>query len=144
MNTFKHIAALCLLGLLFTTTLTFANDNDNAPKANTASATGWVPSTSKSFMVRTMQGKNGDLLVWVYNGVKQPVTARILDMKGNELAYNPLGSRPKTYGMRFDMSEMGDGNYRLEVRAGEERVVKSVRVFTPESPGRQAAITVGE
>lgn len=139
MKTLQYIAAsVCLLGAL-TTSAALANDNETR---RASASTNWVAPASKSFTVRSKQDNRGDLLVWVNNTVKQSMTLRLVDQRGNEMTWVHLGNRPQVHAVRLDLSEVPDGDYRLEIMSGKEKIVKNVAINTPETPSRQAAIAV--
>lgn len=139
MKTSLKIAATGLLLAIIAVTAAFANDNEtNRPGASTS----WVAPASKTFTVRSMQDNRGDLLVWVNNTVKQAMTLRLTDLRGNEMTWMALGNRPQAHAIRLDLSEVPDGTYRLEVMSGTEKIVKNVAINTPAAPSRQAEIAV--
>lgn len=139
MKTSLKLAATGFLLSIIAVTAAFATDNE--PR-RTSTSTNWVAPASNSFTVRSMRDNQGDLRVWVRNTVKQTMTLRLVDHKGNEMAWMGLGKQPKAHAVRFDLSEVPDGAYRLEVMSPTEKIVKNVVISTPTTPSRQTEIAV--
>lgn len=138
MKTIKIAATLFVLSLI-AATAALANDNEtNRPNTST----NWVTPASNTFTVRSMQDSRGDLCVWVNNTTRQAMTLRLVDLRGNEMAWLALGKKPQLHAVRFDLSEVPDGKYRLEVMSQTEKIVKSVAINTPETPSRRTDIAV--
>ncbi len=70
----------------------------------------------------------------------QKVSVRLLNVSGEEMHAEIVGRLTRKYARRFDLSQVKDGTYTIEVRNGEEVMRKSLRLITdipvPTTPER--------
>lgn len=60
----------------------------------------------------------------------QKVSVRLLNVSGEEMHAEIVGRLTRKYARRFDLSQVKDGAYTIEVRNGEEVMRKSLRLTT--------------
>lgn len=76
----------------------------------------------------------GDRLeVAVSNPQGHKLTVRLLDEAGETLAIQFLGKQPETSRIRFDLSAVPSGTYRVEITSGSTRQVKEFTLTAPET-----------
>ncbi|MCF0059633.1 hypothetical protein [Dyadobacter sp. CY356] len=57
---------------------------------------------------------------------------RLVDSKGKILHQEFVGRGIEKIGQKFDFSEIGDGDYKIEIVSGEEKITKNVSLATTE------------
>jgi len=87
----------------------------------------------ESFRVGMYRIKNSltlNLLLEKDKGVS--VNVRLVDSRGTVLHQEYVGKGLRKVGQKFDFSEVGDGDYKIEIINGDERVVKYINLTTTE------------
>lgn len=112
-------------GLLVGATTLFANPETPAAKPMSFDASVYV----------TQQGK---IRLSVQKSVPSIVSVQLLDLNKHVLFSNTVGKKELKAGMLFDMSEVTDGIYTLEIKSAEGTIQKQVSVATPK---RERTIT---
>ncbi|GAB3267078.1 hypothetical protein GCM10027347_35530 [Larkinella harenae] len=86
----------------------------------------------KPFQVATYPSAN-PLKLWMNiqkNDPKSKITVRLFDQKNRVVFAETMPRHLDKYRQRFDMSQMSDGAYTLEISDGTETVEKSFQVKT--------------
>lgn len=77
----------------------------------------------------------------------QKVRVRLLNQKGEEIHDETIDRLTRKYARRFDLAQLKDGDYTVEVRNGQEVMRKSLRLTTdvpvPATP-RRTLVAVNE
>lgn len=138
-------SAYSLLGAsllsLFTAASLFATDTVTNPERKPTSS-GWVSAPDASFSVLTYQDTKGHLIVRVNNASLRGLTLQVQTLQGEEVAFVPVHKRQTQFGVRLNVADLTDGDYRLIVATDNERIVKIISLTTPASTPRQAAVAV--
>ena len=106
-------------GLLMGATTFFAN-----PEAPTK------PMSFDASVYVTAQGK---VRLAVQKSMPGVVTVQLLDQYKNVLYTNTLSKKDMKAALSFDMSEVGDGTYTLEISSAGGVIQKQVTVSTPKA-----------
>ena len=106
-----------IAGLLISATTLFAN-----PEAPTK------PMSFDASVYVTLQGK---IRLSVQKTVPGIVSVQLLDQEKHVLFSNAVGKKELKAALLFDMSEVEDGIYTLEVKSAEGSILKQVNVSTP-------------
>ena len=84
---------------------------------------------------------NSSILVFqldISNAAQQELTVNVVDRN-----YGIIDSRmvsSATYYVRFDFSNVADGDYYIEINSGKEKIKKEIRISTIVKETRTAAI----
>lgn len=139
----KYIALAGLTGL-FISTATFANDNAPTNAPTVTGVSGWITAPKATFEVQTYKTSAGRLVVQVKNNDRQPLTVTLSNDREGELIRDWVSKRQAGKVFRFDVAELADGDYVVQVSNNTETVTKKVKLVSPPQPARQAVITVGD
>lgn len=90
------------------------------------------PVDSKKAAVQTAvyPSASARLNVIVDNATDRSVTVRVLNEKGAMLAEQTIGKSKKPTISRFDLSQLTDGVYQVEISNGDSREVKQIKLQT--------------
>ncbi|MCF2444458.1 hypothetical protein L0657_10870 [Dyadobacter sp. CY345] len=122
MKNFRKIFAAALCGLLLTN-LVSAEQLQNSEKGH----------YYESFRVGMYRVKNSlvmNLLLEKDKGVS--LNIRLIDSNGKILHQEYVAKGLRKVGQKFDFSDVNDGDYRIEILNGDERVVKNISLSTTE------------
>ncbi len=87
----------------------------------------------ESFRVGMYRVKNTlvmNLLLEKDKGVA--LNVKLLDARGKVLHQEYIGKGLRKVGQKFDFSEINDGEYKIEITNGDERIVKNISLSTTE------------
>ncbi|GLU54883.1 hypothetical protein Dfri01_43440 [Dyadobacter frigoris] len=122
MKKFKTTFVAVMLGLLVSG-FAFAGQTQNASGNN----------YYQPFRVGMYRVKNTLMMnVLVEKEKDTRVHIRLLDSNGKILHQEYVGKGIEKIGQKFDFSEISDGNYKIEIVSGEEKIVKNVSLATTE------------
>jgi flagellar hook assembly protein FlgD len=120
MKTLKNTFALALTAAVLSFSTVFAADSKRPEAAPSAYKVGMY--VSKNAMT---------LNVMVEKQAGNSVVIRVKDSEGKLLATQTLkGSDERTWS-KFNLSELGDGTYNVEVSNGRDVTVKDITLTTP-------------
>lgn len=118
MNTIiKSIA--CALAL--TTSVAFAKPTEDKTSAARPEAT----FESSAFITA-----DANLQVAIKKNAPQKVFLTLKDANGDVLFAETVGKKEMTYAARFNVNNLNDGVYQLEITSGKNRVVKELNLFS--------------
>ena len=60
------------------------------------------------------------------------INIRLIDSSGKILHQESVGKGIEKIGQKFDFSEISDGNYKIEIVSGDEKIVKNINLATTE------------
>ncbi|GAB3639929.1 hypothetical protein [Spirosoma arcticum] len=106
-------------GLFISATTLFAN-----PEA---------PTKPTSFDTSVFVTRQGKIRLAVQKTVPGTVSVQLLDQKKHILFSGIVAKKDDKAALLFDMSEVNDGIYTLEIKSAEGSILKQVSVFTPKS-----------
>ena len=106
-------------GLLVSATTLFSN-----PEA---------PTKPMSFDASVYVTQQGKIRLSVQKSVPGFVSVRLFDQQKHVLFSNTVGKKELKAALLFDMSEVNDGIYTLEIKSAEGSILKQVSVATPKS-----------
>jgi Secretion system C-terminal sorting domain len=109
---FKTLA--CALAL--TTTVAFANPTEEKKAAK--------------FEASAFTTKDASIRVAVKKNVQERVYLTLRDAKGQVLFAETISKNNMKYAAKFDISDLADGAYQIEIKAGNEQIVKELNVST--------------
>jgi hypothetical protein len=96
------------------------------------------------FATKLYAVEGGSLVdVIVQNPDAKRLTVRIVDARGVTLASQSLLQTKTATRTRFDLSDLNDGNYRIEVSDGKTKQVEAVNLTTRTPAVSPRTITVG-
>ncbi|MCY7350751.1 MAG: hypothetical protein LH606_08785 [Cytophagaceae bacterium] len=114
--------------------LAFALTTSSVSFANQPTAFKTDPAGKAAFEVAFIpQSGNMKLNVAVEKTSKSALVIRFLDAKGNELASQRVGKNELKKQVRFDLTELPDGAYKVEVTDGTDTQVKDLTITTNSS-----------
>lgn len=122
MKNFKKMLAATVCGLLVSGLVSAGTLQDSSKEKY-----------YESFRVGMYRIKNSltmNLLLEKDKGVS--VNVRLVDSRGRVLHQEYVGKGLRKVGQKFDFSEVGDGDYKIEIINGDERVVKYINLTTTE------------
>ena|GEM_PF-609761 len=111
-NTFKTLA--CALAL--STTVAFANPTEEK--------------TAAKFEASAFITKDASIQVAVKKNVHERVYLTLSNAKGEVLFTETILKNDMSYAAKLNLSELADGAYKIEIVAGNDRVVKQLNVST--------------
>lgn len=142
MKTQLRTLAIACMAFVATTLNTFAgNDNNNPTTATAPNVSGWISSPGATFDVLTHK-TNDVLSVSVKNTAKQAIMITLHTPDGLELAYEPIHRRAEGRTVKFNVTELADGEYMVKIANRQETITKKVTLISQPKPSRQAVITV--
>ncbi|WP_215240246.1 hypothetical protein [Dyadobacter helix] len=60
----------------------------------------------------------------------EKVSVRLLDRSGKILHQEYVGSHLNQYGRKFNLEELGDGDYTLEISNNSEKIIRNIQLKT--------------
>ncbi|MEZ0487506.1 hypothetical protein [Fibrella aquatica] len=131
----------CVAGVFALLISTSSAASANEP-TNEATRLGWVASPTASFNVRTSQSADGHLVVHISNRSQRGLTLQVETVSGADLAVIPVSRRSAQFGVKLNVSELEDGQYRLVVSSSKEKVVKLVNLESPKTVSTPSRVAV--
>lgn len=92
-----------------------------------------APTRPMSFDASVFVTQQGKIRLSVQKTVPGLVSVQLLDQRKHVLFSNTVGKKALKSALLFDMSEVGDGTYTLEIKSAEGSILKQVSVATPKS-----------
>ena len=130
MKTLQTSALALILGLAITTSLQAQNNTmqiaQNQPVSMAEAPQKAAHKTFDISLYRVQQSMT--VCLSVEKEVGEKVLVRLLDTKGEELHRESLGRHTNKYVRRFDLGNLTDGSYTIEVRNGGEVIRKLVNL----------------
>ncbi|GAB3256713.1 hypothetical protein GCM10027347_18690 [Larkinella harenae] len=115
----KTLLASALLAFTLTTSVAFATDNNEKKEAKSTFQSAVYP------MINSMKvGVN------VSKAKDSKVDIRLVNSDGYTLATKKVGKGSETVSLRFDMNQLEDGVYKVEISDGGYTEVKTVTLQT--------------
>ncbi|MCK8492348.1 hypothetical protein M0L20_10845 [Spirosoma sp. RP8] len=128
----KTIAQSFAMALLLSTAA-FA---DNIVITSTKSVSPMVTTNSYKVAVFPSSTNGSKLHVIVERQPGQSMTIFLKDARGNALGQQRVGKSQGTFRFQFDLAELQDGNYRVEVVSGNDVALYPVTLKTQPSVAR--------
>jgi len=122
MKNFRKILVAALCGVLITN-LVSAGQLQDSDKGK----------YYESFRVGMYRVKNSlvmNLLLEKDKGVS--INIKLVDSKGKVLHQEYIAKGLRKVGQKFDFSDVSDGNYKIEITNGDERITKNISLSTSE------------
>ncbi|GAB3334391.1 hypothetical protein GCM10027299_42570 [Larkinella ripae] len=115
----KTLIASALIALTFTASSAFAGDNTEKDKARSSFQSAVYP------MINSMKvGVN------VNKDKDRNVNIRLINSEGMTLFTKKLGKGSESASLRFDLHQLEDGFYKVEISDGSNTEIKTVKVET--------------
>lgn len=129
MNAKQVVSIFALAALLSTTTVANANPTDDK-KVSKATATA---STSAFSLWMHSPASTNALKVHVQKHTKEAVTVQLKDQRGAVLYSEKISAKQPGKALLFNLSDLADGTYSLEVAGDGQQVSKSFELKVPSS-----------
>jgi hypothetical protein len=127
----KTIAQTLLAALLLAAPALSSTAKANN-RADEPTTTNNVVTTTNTFRVAVYgAAKPMTIKVVVDKQMPQSMTIRVVDQRGTTLEEQTIGRRQGTFQYRFDLSELADGNYSVEVISGTDKSSYPITLTTP-------------
>lgn len=114
-TTIKTLA--CALAL--TTSFAFANPTEEK--------------TAAKFEASAFTTKDASIRVAIKKNVHERVYLTLSNAKGDVLFAETISKNDMSYSAKLNLSELADGSYQIEIKAGKEQIVKQLNVSTKTS-----------
>ncbi len=85
-----------------------------------------------SFQSAMYLNKEGKLMINVQKEASVPVIIRIRDRENNVMHQHYLSDKATSCGVKLDISNLEDGNYKVEIISKSEKNVQNIELSTPE------------
>ncbi|GAB3935149.1 T9SS type A sorting domain-containing protein [Larkinella terrae] len=115
----KTLFASALLALTLAASTTFAADNREEKKTKSTFQSAVYPMTN-SMKVNVCVSKETD----------SKVNVRLVNSEGQTLANRKLGEGQEVATLRFDLNQLEDGVYKVEISDGTNTEIKTVKLQT--------------
>ncbi|WP_428666949.1 DUF3244 domain-containing protein [Runella sp.] len=128
----KTIITSLVCALALSTTVAFAHPTDEKSKDNRP-----VP----TFEASTYVSADASLRVAIKKNSPERVYVTLRNAEGVVLFSETIGKKEMTYAAKFDVKDLTDGAYQLEITSGKEHVVKKLNL-TSQKVETQRVVTV--
>jgi hypothetical protein len=111
----KTIITSLVCALALSSSVAFASDPTEDKKA-------------KPLQIGVFTTKDSKIQMAVRKGAGEKAVITLRDAKQNVIHEEIMGKKSEKFDARFDVSELAEGNYTLEVTAGKDKIQKQVSI----------------
>jgi hypothetical protein len=111
----KTLVTTLACALALSSSVTFASDPTEDKKA-------------KPLQIGVFTTKESKIQMAVRKGVGEKAIITLRDAKQNVIHEEIMGKKTEKFDARFDVSNLADGDYTLEVTSGKEKIQKQVSI----------------
>lgn len=111
----KTIITTLVCALALSSTVAFASDPTEDKKA-------------KPLQIGVFTTKDSKIQMAVRKGAGERAVITLRDAKQNVIHEEVMSKKSEKFDARFDVSELAEGNYTLEVSAGKDKIQKQVSI----------------
>lgn len=128
----KTIAQTLLAALLLAATTLATTTNAATNHADEPTAANHTVTTTNAFRVAVYTAAKPMVIkVFVEKKTANFMTIRVVDQRGIALEEQTIGRRQGNFQYRFDLSDLADGNYSVEVTSGTDTGRYPITLTTP-------------